>query len=257
MEVVLALIAAVIIFYLYKTFQVYLSNPVMPNDQDVLRTNNQQEIIEPRPILSPKEKLMATEYGIMVRILGKLSFVDNKSCSLEEKLVNALIDDMAKDLDQPKELFLEIYKDASNEDIEKLAELFCEETIAQYKKRLKMIEFMFALSYTDGNFSHNEEEAIISVAAILEIENDDFNYLYDSFKAINEQHVEVTKEEALEIFDISENFTKEELDSKYNEIFEKNRQNVLDPKNLTKPYNDNGGQYLRRVSEAYALLLKN
>ncbi len=256
MELILFLIAAGIIFYLYKTFQVYLSNPIMPNDKDVLQVQNQQEFIEVKPILTPKEKLKATEYGIIVRILGKLSFVDNKSCILEEKLANGIIEDISKDSDQPKELFLEIYKESEHEDIEKLAELFREETIAQYKKRLKIIEFMFALSYADGNFSKLEEESIISVAAILEIENDDFNYLYDNFKAINEQYEEISKEEALKLLDLQPNFTKEELISKYDKIFEEKRQNVLDPKNLSKPYNDNGGQYLRKISEAYSLLIK-
>lgn len=256
MELVLFLIAAGIIFYLYKTFQEYFSNPIVPNDRDILQPQRQVEYVEERPILSAKEKLQISEYGIIVRILGKLSFVDSKSCLLEEKLVKALIDDMARDMDQPQELFLEIYQESENEDIQELAELFANETIGQYKKRVKIIEFMFALSYADGNFSKEEEDAIINVAAILEIENDDFNRLYDNFEALNKQYVLPSKEEALQLYGLNEGYTKEDLDSKYNEIFAQKRQNVLDPKNLTRPYNEFGGTDLRRLSDSYAILLQ-
>lgn len=256
MELVLFLIAAGIIFYLYKTFQGYLSNPIVPTDRDILQPQRQQEYVEERPILSPKEKLKRTEYGIIVSILGRLSFTDDKSCMLEERLVKGIIDDMAKDSDQPGELYLEIYKESRNDDIQELAELFASETIGQYKKRVKIVEFMFALAYADGNFSQEEEDSIINVAAILEIDNADFNHLYDSFKALNEEYVPLTKEEAMKLFGLNDGFTKEELDSKYNDFFKQKRQNVIDPRNLGKPYNESGGQDLRKISEAYAVLLK-
>lgn len=256
MELVLFLIAAGIIFYLYKTFQGYLSNPIVPTDRDVLQPQRQHEYVQERPILSPKEKLKCTEYGIIIRILSKLSYADDKSCILEERLVKGIIDDMAKDSDQSSELFLEIYKESGSDDIQELAELFADETIGQYKKRVKIIEFMFALAYADGNFSQEEEDCIINVAAILEIDNTDFNHLYDSFKALNEAYVPLTKSEALELFGLTDGFTKDKLDSKYNDFFKQKRQNITDPKNLGKPYNENGGQDLRKISEAYAVLLK-
>lgn len=256
MELILFLIAAGIIFYLYKTFQSYLSNPVVPTDIDTLQLQRQQEyIIEEKPILTEKEKLKNSEYGIIISILGKLSVADSKSCILEEKLVKSIIEDMSRDVDKPQELFLEIYRESHNDDIQELAELFANETIGQYKKRLKIVEFMFALSYADGNFSKEEEDSIINVAAILEIENDDFNNLYDSFKALNEKYTPPTKEEALNIFGLQEGFSRDELDFKYNELFSKNRQNVLDPKSLSKTYNDSDSQNLRKISDAYALLL--
>ena len=255
MELILFLIAAGIIFYLYKTFQSYLSNPIAPTDRDTLQLQRQQEYVEERPILTEKEKLKNSEYGLIISILGKLSIADSKSCVLEERLVKSIIEDMSHDIDQPQELFLEIYRESHNDDIQELAELFANETIGQYKKRLKIVEFMFALSYADGNFSKEEEDSIINVAATLEIENDDFNNLYDNFKALNEKYTPPTTEEALNIFGLQEGFSKDELDSKYNELFEKNRQNVLDPKSLTKPYNESDSQKLRRISDAYVLLL--
>lgn len=254
MELVLFLIAAGIIFYLYKTFQSYLSNPIAPNDSDSLNAVNH----EPKPIaipLSPKDKLKMTEYGIITRILGRLSFADNNSCVLEESLVHGIIQDMAKDSDISEELYFEIYKESANEDVQELATLFAAETIAQYKKRLKVVEFMFALSYADGNFTADEEDVIINVAAILEIENDDFNKLYDEFKSINEQKYSMNKEEAIAILNLPQEFSKAELDARYNEAVSSNRQNILDTKNLVRPYNEFGGRELQKFAQAYSILL--
>ncbi len=253
MELVLFLIAAGIIFYLYKTFQVYLSNPIIPNDKDTLHI--QAKDVSQSIQVSPKDKLKATEYGIIVRILGKLSFADDKSCALEEKLISGIIHDMALESDKSEEEYLEIYRESANEDIEELANLFAAETIAQYKKRLKIIEFMFALSYADGNFTQEEEDMIISVAAILEIENDDFNKLYDEFKEINTNTITLTKDEAITLLGLSQNFTKKELDERYNQVVSEKRQNIFDPKNLTRSYNEFGGQDLRKYSQAYIVLI--
>lgn len=257
MELVLLLIAAGVIFYLYKTFQTYLSNPIAPNDKDVLQVQNSKNAAKVQaPPPTPKEKLKNTEYGILTRILGRLSYADSKSCILEEKLVKGIIQDMASDMDYPESLFFEIYKEASNENIRDLATLFADETIAQYKKRLKVVEFMFALSYADGVFNKDEEDCIIDVAAILEIENDDFNKLYDEFKAINEKNaITMSANEAIEILHLKDNFTREELDKKYDEAVANKRQNIFDPKNLAKPYNEFVGDDLKKVSQAYAILL--
>lgn len=256
MELVLFIIAAGIIFYLYKTFQVYLSNPIAPNDRDVLQP--QQRVIQRQEVAppTPKERLKKSEYGILTRILGRLSHADSNSCPLEEKLVGGLIKDMSSDTDYPQSLFLEIYKESGSEDIQGLARLFAAETIAQYKKRLKVVEFMFALSYADGKFSKDEEECIIDVAAILEIENDDFNKLYDEFEAINKgSKVTMDEASARKILHLESSFTKEELDKKYDELVNDKRQNIFDPKNLARPYNEFVGEDLRSLTMAYAILL--
>lgn len=257
MELILFIIAAGIIFYLYKTFQVYLSNPIAPNDKDILQTQSQrpqqrQEIAPP----TPKDKLKKSEYGILTRILGRLSYADSNSCPLEQKLVQGLINDMSSDADYPVSLFMEIYKESASEDIRHLAELFAAETVAQYKKRLKVVEFMLALGYADGKLSNDEENCIIDVAATLEIENDDFNKLYDEFAAINkDQKVNMDIESAKKLLHLNEPFSKEMLDKKYDELVNSKRQNIFDPKNLAKPYNEFVGEDLRGLSMAYALLL--
>ncbi|RDU65263.1 hypothetical protein CQA53_06720 [Helicobacter didelphidarum] len=256
MELVLFLIAAGIIFYLYKTFQVYLSNPIVPNDRDVLQSQNRETPQQEVKPLSLKERLKTTEYGLIARIMGRLSFADEKSCILEEKLMSGIIHDMAHETDQPESLYLEIYKEARQEDIQELATLFASETIAQYKKRLKIIEFMFALSWADGELTNDEENCIIDVAAILEIENEDFNKLYDEFKANNTQKVvAMDKEEAMKLLGLQDGFTYEDLDKQYMQIMESKRQNIFDPKNLTRPFNQFGGEELKRYSQAYATLL--
>ncbi len=256
MEIILFLIALGIIFYLYKTFQEYLSGEkIAPNDKDEIVIQVQRNI---EPPIDPKEKLKASEYGIILRILGKLSYVDNNSCPLEDRLIHGMITDMSHDTGVPEKDYFDIYKESENEDVQNLAHLFAAETIGQYKKRLKIVEFMFALSYADGNFTKDEEDMIIDVAAILEIENDDFNKIYDEFKDYKKKDSdkEMTREEAMSLLKLNEGFSREELEEAYKKAFDSKRQNVLDPKNLNRPYNESRDD-IENFALAYKCLLRD
>ncbi|RDU73402.1 hypothetical protein CQA66_01695 [Helicobacter aurati] len=255
MEFLLFFIAAGIIFYLVKSFKIYLSNPLTPLDSESSFTQK-QDIPVQEVILNPKEKLKISEYGILMRILGRLSYADGKSCLLEQKLIEGIVEDMAKDSLQPESLFLEIYRESGSEDIQELAMLFRDETIGQYKKRVKIIEFMFALAYADGYFAQQEEECIIDVAAILEIENNDFNQLYDEFKAINEKDSTTTMDlqRALLLLGLTDDFDSKQLNDAMDTLFREKQQHILDHKNLTKPYNQSSAKDLQEISRAYAFL---
>ena len=258
MEFVLLVIAAGVVFYLVKTLKEYLNNPIRPLETDS-RAQQTREITqkEEEVILSPKDKLKNTEYGILTRMLGRLSYADHESCILEEKLVEGMIEDMSRDSMAPKSLFMEIYKESKNEDMVELALLFRDETIGQYKKRLKVVEFAFALAYADGNFSEEEEQLIVDIAANLEIENEDFNQLYDEFKSKNDGEAElVDRKKALEIVGLSSEFDQKELNKKIDDLFQQKRQNILDHKNLNRPYNQSSAKDLKEISQAYELLSK-
>ncbi|STQ86536.1 hypothetical protein LS73_003785 [Helicobacter muridarum] len=258
MELILFFIAAGIIFYLVKSFKVYLSNPISSLDSESSPTQ-WQDIPTQEVMMTPKEKLKSSEYGILVSMLGKLSYADGKSCILEQKLVNSIIDDMAKDSLQPRSLFMEIYEESSNDDIRDLATLFRDETIGQYKKRVKVIEFMFALAYADGYFSPQEEDCIIDVAAILEIENEDFNALYDEFKQINQDNYsnQMSVERAKEVLGVDDDVSLAQLDDIFNALFQEKQQHILDHKNLSKPYNQSSAKELQEISQAYNVLTEH
>ena len=166
-----------------------------------------------------------------------------------------MLDDIAleiADVANARELLQDIFN-SSQDNLDDLARDFCDLTKGEYKKRLKVVEFLFALSYADGVLDEKEREKIIDVAAIFELNNDDFNKIYDDYESLYNNNIEMTEEQALELLELSENHTKEELEARYKEKIKDNKQNILLNKNLNKEFNSSS-RILREIDEAYKIL---
>lgn len=168
-----------------------------------------------------------------------------------------MLDDIANELGDYKDarnLLQEIF-DNNEESLDDLAEKFANLTKGEYKRRLKVVEFLFAMAYADGSLDDGEREKIIDVAAIFELNNDDFNKLYDDFENEYNKTIEISSDKALEILGLEENYTKEELEDAYNNKIKENKQNVLLNQNLNKNFNDVSTKILRDIDSAYKVLL--
>lgn len=65
-----------------------------------------------------------------------------------------------------------------------LAEIFLDHTYGEYKKRLQFVGFILMLAWSDKDLNHDEQDIILDIAAFLEIDNADFNALYESFETL-------------------------------------------------------------------------
>ena len=257
MEFILLLIGAGVAYFLYVTLQDYLKNPL------------HQEIAQPKPRFEvaqigqvseqerAQNKVRESEYGILSAILGIFARSDGKMCEFERVLMEDMIDEMARDSKNSKitkEALLEIYENGDERSLEQLCMDFSNATKGEYKKRLKVVEFLFVLAYADGEFDKNEEAMLIDVAAFFELDNEDFNKLYDEFAASYANDVEMSTQEALELLGLQEGYAKEDLEKSYNELLKKTKGVILDNQNVNKSLLDSVVQDLRRVEKAYKLL---
>lgn len=260
MEIILLIIASIVMYYLYNGFQEYMRNPHKVDNS----YNKNEYKIEDNPYieLSLEDKVKATEFGIIVRILKNVSSADGNICDLEKSLITNILDDIAleidnmltiKDIKTSRDILQTIF-DNSNDDLDELAREFCDLTKGEYKKRLKLVEFVFALSYADTKLDDKEREKIIDIAAIFELNNDDFNKIYDEYETLYSNSIEMTKEKALEVLELKEEYSKEELDSKYKEKIKEHKQNIFLNKNLNKDFNQHSSKILREIDEAYKFL---
>ena len=119
---------------------------------------------------------------------------------------------------------------------------------------IESFEFLFVLAYADGEFDKIEEALLIDVAAFFELDNEDFNKLYDEFAASYANDVEMSTQEALELLGLQEGYAKEDLEKSYNELLKKTKGVILDNQNVNKSLLDSVVQDLRRVEKAYKLL---
>lgn len=248
LTLIILLIAGIVMYFLWNTLREYLSK-----DENLKRFNQEQSqtfALPQEP--SFEEKVSSSEYGLLAGILGYVANADGEICELEKEMASSLLSDMAKEmgnLGNEAEVYnalLNIFT-SGNKDIDSLAQGFVELTKGEYKKKIKVVEFCFALGYADGELNEPTKEAIIDIGALLGLSNEDFNKLYDDFATTYE--VQLTQEEAKEIFG-----SYDDLYSRYQELITQEKQNILDEKNLNKPLTPDALQNLRKIQKAYEIL---
>lgn len=255
MEIIMLIIAGVVLYMLYNSFGEYMKNPYkIPQKDDT--SSEYKPSDNPYIIPTNEDRIKKTEFGILTQILALIAKSDGKVCELENELLQDLFEDMAKELNEyndyedAKGSLQKIFDETSkNSDLDALANAFVEATKGEYKKRVKVIEFLLALAYADGNLDEVEKEKIIDVAAIFELNNDDFNDIYDDFESKYNTQLNLSKENALKLLGLSENFSSDELEMAYHNRIKDKKQNIF--KSLNKSFDSNA---VREIDEAYKLL---
>ena len=264
MEILLLLIAGVVVYFLYNTLQDYLKNPInqqsYPKQLEDTNINFQNAYEQ----VSVVEKAKSNEISVLAANLGNfIVWSKMKTCPLEKELLDGILTDMASESKNPKlskEELSKIVMEQKNHDTTIQIDELCEEYVAltkgEYKKRLKVVEFLFALAYADGVLSEDEEDCIIDIAAFFELANDDFNALYESFKQIYAQAKTMSEKEATAIFVLqdSKDLNKRDLEQKYHDLIKNAKQNIFDSKNINKTFRDTSLSRIKEIDEAYTLL---
>lgn len=251
-EIVLIAIAAGVVYYLYITLKEYMGNEV--NQSRFMQVAQEEKIRNVSVIeLSPKEKVKKSEFGTLVGILGYVANADGAICPLEKEVAKSMFEEMAQEMSkfggkaEIQEMLENIFEE-KNKDIQELCARFCDLTKGEYKKKLKVVEFCFVLGYADGELNEATKEAIIDVGALLELDNQDFNGLYDDFA--KENSPEISLQEAREIFGDT---PKEELHQKYLSLIAEHKQSPTEG-NLQNFSGRNQLLELQKIHRAYEML---
>lgn len=203
---ILLVIAGVVVYYLYTTFEEYLKNP-LPSPQKPQERQDYSPKDNPYSLPTPQDKLKNSYAGASIAMLNILlqAGISQKNPSLLQVL---LLDNFIKNLhlQESQETLLKqmlngidfsqiISKksttqspatstDSKDSDtpISNLAQIFLDNTYGEYKKRLHFVGFALTLAWSDRVLEEKEREVILDIAAFLQLENDEFNELYDSFE---------------------------------------------------------------------------
>lgn len=275
---ILLLIAVVVVFgMLYVTFREYLYNPssrpkisiALPNEED-MDFNDPYKNLPSSPSLDREEKIRTGESGIIMGMLAKMASSDGDVCELEKELINNLIEDMTNHISSqmttlPKEqirnILENIFREAQSPNYlstQKLATDFANLTKGEYKKRLKLVEFLFIIAYADNHLASEEREVILDVAAYLEISNEDFNQIYDSFEEyFSKQPENLELSKAYEILGVGSEIDAEKLQDTYKNLIHENRLNLFDHKILEVDALKKYALKLQEINLAYKTILEN
>ncbi|MDO7253614.1 TerB family tellurite resistance protein [Helicobacter cappadocius] len=265
MEIILLILAGAVVYYLYVTLQEYLKNPIAPIPKD---TNSQASKFEeydlsadPYVNIDPLVKLRKTEQGLIVALIGSFlnsskKLENSKQDFIKNTLIDGLIENMSENMngfEDSKNALNKILK-APDEDLQSLCKMFLQATYGEYKKSLKFVEFLFILAYVDGELDEEEKENIIDIAAFLELNNDDFNQIYDDFEKENLVELTTTHSEALKILDIQEPIEEDVLEKKTQITIKNQIKSLLDIKNIGKSFAKNSFLKLKETQFAYNIL---
>ncbi len=214
MEIILLIVAAVVLFYFYNTLKEYLKNPLNP------KTKTEEYDLKNDPYLlvqsSPLDKFKQTQTGAYMRLLKFLDFQKN---ALDNALRSLFIHELEQPLNSEQQnLAKELLNEPADkkENFESLCQEIADHTHGEYTKRLKLVEFLMLLAYADGFLDSKEKELFLDVGAFLQIDNQDFNELYDNFERFNLIEIPMSLEEAKNLFEIPKetHATKHDLEEK-------------------------------------------
>ncbi|TLD85291.1 molecular chaperone DjlA [Helicobacter sp. MIT 11-5569] len=264
---ILLLVTIVIIAIAFINFKDYLNHPhkrpQINAQEDTQEFKQYQNPYKEQPNLqelSREEKIRDSEYGLIVALLAKLAQSDGKVCELELELMENTIMDITNALmlqsamyqkDEILSILHQIFKETT-QSVEELTMRYAAYTKGQYKSRLKLVEYMFSLAYADGKLGENEREIILDVAAYLEIDNTDFNTLYEEYEKFYANTIQAKDiQESYKILGVSEEDSIEHIKDAYKKLVQEYHPDILHHKGLDESIIEKYTQKLQEINTAY------
>ncbi|WP_121036152.1 TerB family tellurite resistance protein [Helicobacter pylori] len=251
MEIILLIVAAIVLFYFYNTLKEYLKNPLNPK----VKTEEYELKDDPYLLVqsSPLDKFKQTQVGAYMRLL---KFLDIQKNALDNALRTLFINELERSLNtEQQNLAKELLNEPvdKKENFESLCQEIADHTHGEYAKRLKLVEFLMLLAYADGILDSKEKELFLDVGAFLQIDNHDFNELYDNFERFNAIEIPMSLEDAQNLFEIQTTTTAQELEKKALDLSALYYHKM----NNNKRYNEQEFVSLRKIALASQLLENN
>ncbi|AFI06202.1 TerB family tellurite resistance protein [Helicobacter cetorum] len=252
MEIILLIVAAIVLLYFYNTLKEYLKNPLNPK----IKTTEYDLKNDPYLLQSnPLEKFKQSQVGAYMRLLR---FLDTQKNVLDNALRTLFVNELERSLNSEQQALAKEFLNepiCEEESLESLCEEIANHTYGEYIKRLKLVEFLMLLAYADGVLDNKEKELFLDVGAFLQIENKDFNELYDNFERFNLIEIPMSLEDAQNLFEISKetNITEQSLEEKALELSTPYYHKM----NYHKPYSEQEFVSLKQIALASQVLEAN
>ncbi|WP_104697810.1 MULTISPECIES: TerB family tellurite resistance protein [unclassified Helicobacter] len=239
MDFLILLLAGIVVYYLYNVLQDYLKNPLNQEEylkgragsikDEIPQDEIKQDPYENIEVKSEETKEVVkqgfgnTELGVMLEILKRMPNKEKISVAFDiviKNLINQYFF-VYPNLEKDKQEALNFFNETiSNRELKELVAEFFQYSYAEYKKRLRFVDFLLMIAYLDGEFEDKEREYIKSIVSGLELKKEDVDLLYELYE--NAFKAEISNQN-------------EELGSDtIEESVVKNQINIFDPRNSSK-----------------------
>ena len=248
MEIII-FIAVVAIFYM-------LNKDYNPNDYQHIQVNVKQQL---------KGDLAEHEAGLLIAMMAKVAKADGNVCELEAELLSHTFTDISlvfEDNQNIREELKKLYikeKETFENTIE-ISNKYFKLTKRDYKKRLKVMEYLLNLAFIDGDFSKTERMIIEDIANALEIKDSDLNAIINNFQTYYSQKASSNKmdlENAYSILGVDSSASDGEIKKSYRGLVKQYHPDIITGQGAEQSIIDEATNRLQEINEAYELIKKS
>ena len=241
---------AIVIGYMFFTFKSY-------------DTDNFNRISS-----SPKAfqgDLLEHEAGLLVALLAKVAKADGHVCELEAEVLKHTFDDIASSFlnrDEIRTKLVEIYK-IEKETFENtilVSQKLYNLTSNDYRKRLKILEYLLNMAFIDKDFSKTEFMIVEDISNALQIKRSDFENIvsqFEQFYASQINNQALSLDSALKVLNCNVNDDMTSVKKQYRKLVKQYHPDIIKGKGGNEQSIQEANAKLQEINEAYEIVKKS
>lgn len=219
--------------------------------------------------LDIKEKfdgdLMSHEAGLLVALMAKVAKADGSVCELEAQMLKHTFTDISSHFENSQDI-REKLKNIYNKEKESFDNtiVICSKlykiTKFDYKKRLKIMEYLLNLAFIDKEFSQTEAMITEDISNALKIKRVDFEELINQFESFYKEQRNseaISLDKAYEILEVNPNDDENTLKKNYRNLVKKYHPDIVAGQGASQNIIDEATRKLQEINEAYELIKKS
>lgn len=208
--------------------------------------------------------LMNHEAGLLIALMAKVAKADGQVCELEAELLKHTLNDISRHFhneDEIREKLKVIYNDEklSFDNTLTICEKMLKLTKFDYTKRLKVMEYLLNLAFTDKSLSQTEYMICEDIANALKIKRVDFETMiqkFESFYKNQAQSEQITIEQAYATLEATSEDDMATIKKKYRNLVKQHHPDIVSGQGASTDIINQATAKLQEINEAYELIKK-
>jgi len=219
--------------------------------------------------LNIKEKfdgdLMNHEAGLLIALMAKVAKADGQVCELEAQMLKHTFSDISRHFENSedvREKLKEIYRKekGSFDNTIQICQKLYKITKFDYKKRVKILEYLLNLAFIDKEFSKTEFMIVEDISNSLQIRKADLENLimaFEKFYAEQKNNQSISLNKAYEVLESNKKDDNNTLKKNYRKLVKQHHPDIIEGRGASQSIIDEATRKLQEINEAYELIKKD
>lgn len=209
--------------------------------------------------------LMNHEAGLLVALMAKVAKADGGVCELEAEMLKHTFTDISRHFENQEEIRekLKVIYKQEKESFDNTIEI-CEKlykiTKNDYKKRVKILEYLLNLAFIDKDFSETEYMITEDISNALKIKKADFEALVNRFETFYKEqsaNQALSLDKAYAVLEANASDDDNTLKKKYRNLVKKHHPDIVSGQGASQDIIDEATKKLQEINEAYEIIKKD